>query len=166
VSMIRWEPFRELMTLRQAMDRLFEESFVRPSRFLGLLSAEVHPTIDMYQTPNEVVIKAALPGLKPEEVDIIITGDTLTIRGETKVEEEVKRENYLCQECRYGASSRSITLPSALKTEKAEASFEDGVLTLTIPRAEEAKPKTIKVKTKGVIEGKKVTRAMKKGEKK
>jgi HSP20 family protein len=78
----------------------------------------------------------------------------------------MKREDFLCQECRYGSFSRSITLPGALKTDKAEASFEDGVLTLTIPRAEEAKPKTIKVKTKGVIDGKKATGATKKGEKK
>jgi len=162
--MIRWEPFRELVSLRQAMDRLFEESFVRPSRFLSLLGEEARPAIDMHQTANEVVVKAALPGVKPEDVDITITGDTLTIRGETKGKEEVKREDYLCQECRYGAFSRYITLPSALKTEKVEASFEDGVLTLTIPRAEEAKHKTIKVKTKGVIEGKKETK--KKGEKK
>ncbi len=166
MSMIRWEPFRELVSLRQAMDRLFEESFVRPSRFLRLLGEEVHPAIDMHQTANEVVIRAALPGVKPEDVEINITGDTLTIKGETKAETEVKREDYLCQECRYGAFSRYITLPSALKTEKAEASFEDGVLTLTIPRAEEAKPKTIKVKPKGVIEGKKATGAKKKGEKK
>jgi len=166
MSMIRWEPFRELVSLRQAMDRLFEESFVRPSRFISLLGEEAHPAIDMHQTPNEVVVKAALPGVKPEDVDITITGDVLTIKGETKTEEEMKREDYLCQECRYGAFSRSITLPGAFKTDKAEASFEDGVLTLTIPRAEEAKPKTIKVKTEGVIEGKKASGAAKKGPKK
>jgi HSP20 family protein len=137
------------------MDRLFEESFVRPSRILGLFGEEAQPSIDMYQTPSEVVVKAALPGVKPEEVDITITGDTLTIKGETKASQEVKREDYIYQEHRYGAFSRSITLPSFLQSEKAEATFENGILTLTIPRAEEAKPKTIKVKTKGVIEGEK-----------
>jgi len=155
MSMIRWEPFKELMSLRQAMDRLFEESFVRPSRLLGLFSEEAMPPIDMYQTAKEVVVKAALPGVKPDEVDVAITGDTLSIKGETKAIEEVKREDYVYQEHRYGAFSRSIKLPSDLKTDKAEATFENGILTLTIPRAEEAKPKTIKVKTKGVIEGKK-----------
>jgi len=148
MSITRWEPFRELMSLRQAMDRLMEESFVRPSRILGLFGEEAHPPIDMYQTPNEVVVKATLPGVKPDDVDITITGDTLTIKGETKATEEVKREDYLYQEHRYGAFSRSVTLPPALLSEKAEATFENGILTLTIPRAEEAKPKTIKIETK------------------
>jgi HSP20 family protein len=105
--------------------------------------------IDMYQTPNEVVIKAALPGIKPEDVDIGISGDTLTIKGEAKVEEEIEEEDYLCQEHRYGSFSRSVTLPSSLSTDKAEADFENGMLTLTIPKAEEVKPRMIKVKAKG-----------------
>jgi len=155
MSIIRREPFTDLMSLRQAMDRLMEESFFRPSRLISLLGEELRPALDVYQTPSEVVVKAALPGVKPEEVDITISGDVLTIKGETKAEQEVKREDYLCQEHRYGAFTRSITLPSALNTEKAEATFEDGVLTLSIPRTEEAKPKAIKVKPKGVIEGKK-----------
>ena len=155
MSMIRWEPFRELMSLRQAMDRLLEESFLRPSRVLGLLGDEAQPPIDMFQSPSEVVVKATLPGVKPDDVEITITGDTLTIKGETKATEEVKREDYLYHEHRYGAFSRSVTLPSALQSEKAEATFENGILTLTIPRAEEMKPKTIKVKTKEVIEGEK-----------
>ncbi len=155
MSIVRWEPFRELMSLRQAMDRLFEESFVRPSRIKEFFGEEEQPLIDMYQTAKEVVVKAALPGVKPEEVEVTITGDTLSIKGETKVKEEVKREDYLYQEHRYGAFSRSVKLPADLKTDKAEATFENGILTLTIPRSEEAKPKTMKVKTKGAIEGKK-----------
>jgi len=155
MSMMRWEPFRELMSLRQAMDRLFEESFVRPSRILGLFGEEAQPPIDMYQTPKEVVIKVALPGVKPEEVDVTIAGDTLTIKGETKTSEEAQREDYLYQEHSYGAFTRSVKLPPDIKSEKAEATFENGILTLTIPRAEEAKPKAIKVKPKGAIEGKK-----------
>jgi HSP20 family protein len=102
-----------------------------------------------------VVVKASLPGVKPEDVDITISGDTLTIKGETKTEEEVKREDYLYQERRYGSFSRTIALPSSLQTDKAEATFENGVLTLTIPKIEEVKPKTIKVKPKEVIEGEK-----------
>jgi len=144
----RWQPFSELMSLRQAMDRLFEDSFVRPSRVLTTLGETAAPALDVYQTPNEVVVKAALPSLKPEDVNIDITGDTLTIKGETKAEQEIKKENYLYQERRYGSFSRSIVLPGGLKAEKAEAVMEDGVLTLTIPKAEEAKPKAIKVKAK------------------
>lgn len=144
----RWQPFRELMTLREAMDRLFEDSFVHPSRFFTALREVEVPALDVYQTPNEVVVKAALPGLKPEDVSIDITGDTLTIKGEHKAEEEIKKEDYLYQERRYGAFSRTVALPSGLKTDKAEATMEDGVLTLTIPKAEEVKPKVIKVKAK------------------
>jgi HSP20 family protein len=144
----RWHPFTELMSLRQAMDRLFEDSFVRPSRALEALSEVAAPALDIYQTPSTVVVKATLPGLKPEDVSIDVTGDTLTVKGEGKAEQEVKREDYLYQERRYGTFSRSVVLPSGLKTDKTEATMEDGVLTLTIPKAEEAKPKTIKVKAK------------------
>jgi HSP20 family protein len=144
----RWHPFTELMSLRQAMDRLFEDSFVRPSRALGALGEVVAPTLDIYQTPSEIVVKAALPGVKPEDVSIDITGETLTIKGESKAEQEVKREDYLYQERRYGAFSRSMVLPGGLKSDKAEATMEDGVLNLTIPKAEELKPKVIKVKAK------------------
>ena len=155
MNLIRWEPFGELMSLKQAMDRLFEESFVRPSRALSLLGEGAAVPIDMYQTDNEVVVKASLPGVKPEELDIHITGDTLSIKGETKAEKEIKREDYHYQERRYGAFARSVTLPGGLQADKAEASFEDGVLTLTIPKSEAVKPKTVKVKAKRVVEGKK-----------
>lgn len=87
------------------------------------------------------MVKATLPGVKREDVSIDITGETLTIRGDTKAEEEVKREDYLYQERRYGSFSRSVVLPGGLKTDKAEATMEDYVLTLTIPKAEEVKPK-------------------------
>ena len=144
----RWHPFTELMSLRQAMDRLFEDSFVRPSRALAVLGEAATPTLDVYQTPNEIGVKAALPGLKPEDVSIDITGETLTIQGESKAEQEVKKEDYLYQERRYGTFYRSVVLPSGLKSDKAEATMEDGILTLTIPKAEEVKPKAIKVKVK------------------
>jgi len=155
MNLIRWQPFSDMVTLRQAMDRLFEDSFVRPSHLTGLFGDEAETPIDMYQTDENVVVKASVPGIKPEEVDVTITGDTLTIKGETKTEEEVKKENYFRKERSYGAFSRSILLPTSLQTDKAEASFENGVLTLTIPKAEESKPKQIKIKPKGVIEGKK-----------
>jgi len=144
----RWHPFTDLMSLRQAMDRLFEDSFVRPSRTLEALSEVAAPALDIYQTPSEVVVKAALPGVKPEDVSIDITGETLTVKGERKAEQEIKKEDYLYQERRYGTFSRSVVLPSGLKTDKAEATMEDGVLTLNIPKAEEVKPKAIKVKAK------------------
>jgi len=109
--------------------------------------------VDMYQTADDVVVKAALPGIKPEEVDITITGDTLTIRGEQKEEQEVKEDDYFYKERRYGTFSRSVAMPVKVKSDKAEAVFENGVLTLTLPKAEEIKPKQIKVKPKVMIEG-------------
>ncbi len=142
MAITRWEPFRDLVSLRQAMDRLFDESFVRPLR---TWTGVEEPVLDMYQTADDVVIKASLPGVKPADVDITVSGDTVTIKGETRAEEEIKREDYLYQERRYGAFSRTLRLPGALQTDKAEAVFENGVLRLTIPKAEEARPKSIKV---------------------
>jgi len=147
-SLIRWEPFSDLISLRDAMDRLFEESFIRPSSRLLAPLGIGDLAIDMYETDDDVVVKTAVPGVKPEDLDITITGDTLTIKGETKMEEEVKRENYLRQERRYGAFSRSVALPGGLDTDKAEATFENGILTLRIPKLEEVKPKSVKVKAK------------------
>ena len=144
MSIRRWEPFGDLVSLREAMDRLFEDSLVRPSRLFAEAWAE-GLAVDMYQTDNDVVIKASLPGVKQEEVDITITGDTLTIKGETKAEEEVKRENYFRQERRYGAFSRSVSIPVPVRGDKAEATFRDGVLTITLPKAEEVKPKRISI---------------------
>ena len=156
MNLIRWQPFTELMSLRQAMERLFEDSFIQPLHIWTELRRGELP-VDMYQTKNEVVVKAALPGVKPEEVDISITGDIVTIKGEHKEEQETKEENYLHREQRYGAFSRSVTVPVQVKGDKAEAAFEDGILILTIPKDEEAKPKQIKVKAKAkeVTKGKK-----------
>ena len=155
MSMTRWQPFSELISLRQAMDKLFEDSFVTSPRFLSTLGPGVTTSIDMYHTANDVVVKLVLPGVKPEEVDITITGDTLTVKGETKAEEKIEREDYLYQEHRYGTFSRSVTLPGGLDSDKTEASFENGILALTIPKTEQIKPRQIKVEAKGVIEGKK-----------
>ena len=153
MTMQRWEPFKDMMTLRNAMDRLFDDSIVRPSVLLS--GQETALPLDVYQTANEVVVKASLPGYKPEEVDISITGDTLTIKGEHKEEKETKEEDYWLQERRYGSFSRSVTIPVEFKSDKAEANFEDGVLTLTLPKAEAVKPKQIKVKARPMIEGQK-----------
>ena len=147
-SLVRWEPFRDLISLREAMDRLFEESFVRPE--VGRLARPAIGTlaVDMYQTDDAVVVKSAIPGIDPKDLDITITDDILTIKGETKTEEEVKEEHYIRRERRYGAFSRSLAIPVPVVADKAEAEFENGVLTLTLPKAEEVKPKAIKVKAK------------------
>ena len=146
-DLVRWEPFGGLTSLRQAMDRLFEDSFVRPSRLWPELVGE-EPALNVYQTDKDVVVKASLPGIKPEEVDISVTGDVLTIKGEHKEEEEEKKVDYFHKEHRYGAFRRSMTLPVSVKAEKADATFENGILTITLPKTEEVKPKQIKVKGK------------------
>jgi len=147
MSIVRWEPLSELMSLQEAMDRLFEESFVRPRSAL-MPFGSTGLALDVYETDDALVVTTSTPGVKTEDLDISITGDILTIRGETKREEEVKRENYHRQERRYGAFSRSVTLPVPVDADKAEAKCQNGVLTLTIPKAEEARPKIIKVKGK------------------
>lgn len=147
-DLIRWDPWGDLISLRDAMDRIFEESFVRPPREWLAPTAPRTLELDIYETENEVVVKAAVPGLKPEDIDVTIAGDTLSIKGETQEEKEERGKNYLRRERRYGAFSRAVSLPAGLQADKAEASFEDGMLTLTIPKAEEIKPKSIKVKTK------------------
>jgi len=146
--MIIHEPFPELMSLRQAMDRLLEGSVVRPAHFLPALSEKLIPSVDIYQDQDKLTVKATLPGLKSEDVSIDIQDGVLTIKGEAKSGEEVKEEDYLYHERRYGSFCRSFNLPSGLQTDKADAAMEDGVLTLNIPKAEEAKPRTIKIKPK------------------
>jgi HSP20 family protein len=145
---MRWDPFRDALSLRGAMDRLFEDSFVTP-RFGWLApTSAAGLALDVYETKDEVVVKAALPGVKPDETQVTITGDTLTIRGESKEEKEIKEENYIRKERNFGSFARCVTLPAGLKADKAEATFENGVLTLKIPKSEEVKPKSIKVKAK------------------
>ncbi|RMF35037.1 MAG: Hsp20/alpha crystallin family protein [Chloroflexi bacterium] len=146
-ELTRWEPFRELMSLREAMDRLFEESFVRPG--FGLLAPAAETlAVDMYETDDAIIVKASIPGIKPEDIDVSVTGDTLTIKGEIEEDKEVKEEQYYRRERRYGSFCRNIPLPVAIQADKAEAEFEYGVLTLRLPKAEAVKPKTIKVKAK------------------
>jgi HSP20 family protein len=147
-NLVRWEPFRDLVSLRDAMDRLFEESYVRPRTDWPASIEAGALAVDVYETEDAVVVKSAIPGVKPEDIGISLTGDTLTIKGETKSEEEVKEENYVRREMRYGSFSRTLTVPTSVVANKAEANVENGVLTLTLPKAEEVKPKAIQIKAK------------------
>jgi HSP20 family protein len=146
-SIVRWEPFRDMVTLRDAMERMFEEGLLRPPLPFGPW-AEGALSVDVYETDENVVVKTAVPGVKVEDIDVSVTGDTLTIKAETKEEEEIKRENYLRRERRFGSMCRSVTLPGGLEMDKADADYSDGILTLTFPKTEEVKPKSIKVTTK------------------
>jgi HSP20 family protein len=144
-NLIRWEPVRDIMSLREAMDQLYNEAFTRPANLSG---GSVIPAIDLYQNNDEVVVKAALPGLKADDVQISVTADVLTLRGEFKQENEQKDSTYHIREQRYGSFERSVILPSDVQTEKAKADFENGVLTITLPKAESVKPKAITIKAK------------------
>ena len=150
-NITRYDPLGEMVSLRSAMDRLFEDSFVNPLtwRTISGGAETISPAIDVHETDNELVVTAALPGVKPEDVDITITGQNLTLHGELKAEEEVKREQYLYRERRFGSFSRTIQVPVRVQGDRAEATFTDGVLTLTIPKAEEVKPRQIKVNATG-----------------
>jgi HSP20 family protein len=145
MSMIRWDPGRDLMGLKQAIDKLFEE-VPRPAHFSMELGGKDIP-LDMYQTDKEIVIKALLPGLNPKDVDISISANTLTIKAEIKEDAETKDKDYIYKEHRYGSYSRLVTFPVPVDGEKADAVFENGALTVTVPKTEEAKPKPIKIRT-------------------
>ena len=144
-NLIRWEPVREMMTLREAMDQLFNDAFTRPVSMSG---GSVIPAIDVYQNNDDVIVKAALPGLKADDVQISVSADVLTLRGEFKQENEQKDTTYHIREQRYGSFERSIMLPSDVQTDKSKADFENGILTITLPKAESVKPKTITIKAK------------------
>ncbi len=148
MSLTRWDPHRDMLSLREAMDRLFEESMVRRPRGLEGRQGLVAVPVDMYETEEGIVVKSDLPGLKPEDVDVSITENTLTIKGEFETEEETERENVHLRERRYGSFQRSVVLPKRVDAEEAEAEFEDGVLRVTLPTVEEERPKQIRVEPK------------------
>ena len=146
----RFDPLTEMVSLRSAMDRLFEDSFVNPTSWRTIGGGDtVNAPIDVHETADEIVVNASLPGMKAEDVEITMTGQTLTLRGEFKADEEVKREQYLYRERRFGSFSRTIQLPVRVQGDRAKATFTDGVLTLSIPKAEEVKPRQIRINANG-----------------
>src|SRR5574339_12496 len=148
-NLTRWEPASEFMTLRDAMDRLFDDAFTQPfSLIRNGGSTRASLPVDMYQTDDDVVVRAVVPGLRPEDVQINVTGDVLTIRSQVKQEEEKKERTWHMREHRLGSFERSVALPVHVVPEKATAEFENGILIVTLPKAEEVKPKTITIKAK------------------
>jgi HSP20 family protein len=142
-ALVRWDPFNEMQGLRRAMDRVFEDF---PSvRGWRVEPQELAFPIDLAESEDKVTVKASLAGLNPEDVDISVSDGVLTIKGETKSDETDEGKNYYRREIRYGAFSRSIPLPARVNHEQAEASFDNGILTVVLPKAEEVRPKQIKV---------------------
>ena len=149
-NITRFDPLGEMVSLRHAMDRLFEDSFVSPMSWKTIGNGEgVTPPLDVHETDDHLVVTASLPGIRPDDVEITLVGQTLTLRGEFKADEQVEREQYLYRERRYGTFNRTLQLPVRVEGDKAEASFTDGLLTLRIPKAEEVKPRQIRISAGG-----------------
>lgn len=146
MTLTKWDPFKDLITLQDRMNRLFDESVrnVKPGDE-ALSSAIWSPAVDIYETDDEVVVKAELPEVNQKDIDIQIENNTLTLRGERKFNKETKKENFHRIERAYGTFSRSFTLPGTIDQEKISADYKDGILKISMPKREETKPKQIKV---------------------
>ena len=142
-AVTRWEPFHEAVSLQEQANRVFNELLGRSREESSLTSWA--PAVDIFETEHELVVKADLPDVDPKELDIRVENNVLTIRGERKFEKKVNEENYLRVERTYGAFSRSFSLASTVNSEAIKADYQNGVLTLSIPKREEAKPKQIRV---------------------
>ena len=142
-TITRWEPFRGVNTLQDQFNRLFNDVFDRKAGESSLTAWA--PAVDIYETEHELVVKADLPEVDPKDLDVRVENNILTIRGERKFEKKVNEDNYLRVERAYGSFARSFTLANTVNSDAIKADYQDGVLTLTIPKREEAKPKQIKV---------------------
>ena len=145
MAIVRWEPFRDLVTAQREFDRLFREAFSPAASEGGVSTRTWAPPVDIYENGDNLVLKAELPGINPDDVEVRVEDNTLYLKGERKFEKEVNEENYHRVERTYGTFARTFSLPNSIDSEKVAASYKDGVLTLTLPKKEEAKPKTIKI---------------------
>lgn len=142
-SISRWDPFRGLSTLQDEVNRLFD-STVKGNSSSSTLTAWA-PAVDIYETENEVVVKADLPDVAEKDIDVRVENNTLTIRGERKFDQTVKEDNFLRVERAYGTFSRSFSLPNTVNTEGIQATYKDGVLKVELPKRAESKPKQVKI---------------------
>ena len=146
MAIIRWDPFREMSTLRERMNKLFEDTFTGRGEDKELVSSAWAPAVDIYENENEIVLTAEIPGINEKDVEIKIEDNTLTLKGERKFEKETKEENYHRIERSYGSFYRAFTLPHSVDPDKIEAVHENGVLKITMPKRQELKPKTVLIK--------------------
>jgi HSP20 family protein len=145
-ALVRFDPWREFVSLRDAVDRLFEESIVNTDRLFSLIGTPVRAMpLEVYETPDEMVVRAMVPGVKPDNLQVEYQDGVLTLRAKTEAGPSRDDWTWHLKEIAYGEVVRSITLPKAIDVDRAEATFADGVLTLRLPKAEHAKPKQIKV---------------------
>jgi len=144
MSLERWDPFREMVSLRDAMDRLLNQSVVRPGQVLSGMRPDAIP-LDVVDRGEFFEVRASVPGVRPEDIEVTVQGDRVTLRGETKGEEERTGDNWLMREHRYGTWQRSVTLPGGVSSDSAEAQMDNGILLLKLPKAQEARPRKISV---------------------
>lgn len=145
MTLIRWDPWKDLIALQERMNRLLEESFGRLRKEEGLVSGAWTPAVDIYETENSLVVTAEIPGVSEKDIDVRIENNQLIIKGERKFEKETKEENYHRIERIYGNFYRSFSLPSAVDHEKVKAEYKNGVLKVVLGKKEEVKPKQIKI---------------------
>ena len=145
MAIIRWDPFRDLITLREKMNRLFEEAFTSRGEEKDLVASTWSPSVDIYETENALVLAAEVPGIDEKDIEIKIEDNTLTLKGERKFEKETKEENYHRIERAYGSFYRSFTLPHYIDQDKIKAEHENGVLKITMPKKPELKPRKVKI---------------------
>lgn len=148
MTITRFSPMTDFVSLREAMDRLFEDSFIRPTTWTGLAAGQIAVPVDLWETNEAYHLRADLPGLAPDAIDINATADTIAISGETKPVTDVATEGWLRQERRTGKFQRAFTLPVQIDPDKVQASFQHGVLELVLPKADQVKPRSIKVSAK------------------
>jgi HSP20 family protein len=146
MDLIQWQPFREVSRLRNEMDRLWDDYFGPGRRALRPLEEAWMPAVDVSESGDKITIKAEIPGMEAKDIEISMVGDTLTIKGEKKVEKEEKEENYHMVERSYGSFTRAMKLPAPVDPDKVEATYKNGVLTVVLPKKEEVKPKSIEIK--------------------
>jgi len=146
MAIIRWDPFREISALQERMNRLLSDFRVRaPLGEEGMAQGAWIPAVDIYETKDSIVLNVELPGVSKEDLSLEVKDNTLTIKGEKKMEKDVNEESYHRMERTYGSFMRAFTLPSTVQQDKVKAKFKDGILEILIPKVEEAKPKQIKV---------------------
>ena len=148
MTITRFSPMTDFVSLREAMDRLFEDSFIKPSTWTGLPAGNVAIPVDLWETNDAYHLRADVPGITPDALDINVTADTLTFGGEVKGQSDVSNEGWLRQERRVGKFQRAFTLPVQIDPDKVHANFTNGVLELVLPKADQVKPRTIKVNAK------------------
>lgn len=146
MALVRWEPFEGLASLRREMDQLFDSFFTREGRGLSTLRTW-EPAVELADTKDAVVVKAQVPGISKDNIQVNVTEDTITLKGELKEEEKKEEKDYIRREFRYGAFSRTMALPAAVQADKASAQLKDGVLEITIPKSEKTKVKEIPIQT-------------------